>query len=180
MVACGGTSDPTTVPTDNPQPTMVKDTTSAETATSVPVKEKPEPAAESIKPTTNPTPSPTPSPTPTTEPAPTHTPQPTLTSAPIDLPAKDAKTIPNVFVGSVTVDGQAAVDGTKVSAWVLDYSSPVGETIVAGGRYVMNVSQYGTVSFDGKTITFKIEDVETDQTSTWETGGATIVDLIVD
>ena len=176
MVACGSTSDPTTVPTDNSQPTMVKDTTSAETATSVPVKEKPKPAAESIKPTTNPTPSPTP----TTEPAPTHTPQPTLTSDPIDLPAKDAKTIPNVFVGSVTVDGQAAVDGTKVSAWVSDYSSPVGETTVTGGSYVMNVSQYGTVSFDGKTITFKIEDVETDQTSTWETGGATIVNLIVD
>ena len=170
LVACGSTPDPTTVPTDNPQPTMVENTAPSETAISVPVKDKPKPTSEAIKPTTSPTPTP--------EPAPTYTPQPTVTTGPIDLPARDARTIPNVFVGSVTVNGQVAIDGTKVSAWVFDYSSPVGETTVSNGSYVMNVSQYGTVSFDGKTITFKIEDVDTSQTSTWVTGGATIVDLV--
>ena len=96
------------------------------------------------------------------------------------LPPKDIRTIPHVFVGSVTIDGQVAVDGTEVSAWVSDYSSAVGLSNVANGSYVMNVSQYGTASFSGMTLIFKIGSVETALTSTWETGGATVVDLVTD
>jgi len=121
---------------------------------------------------------PTPRPTPT--PTPTPTPQPTPTLGPVALPAVDTRTIPHVFVGSVTVDGQVAPDGTEVSAWVSEFSSPVGEGTVSGGSYVMNVSQYGTASFAGKTLTFKIGDDDTGQTSTWEKGGATVLDLVGD
>ena len=37
--------------------------------------------------------------------------------------------------------------------------------------YVMNVSQYGIASFAGKTLTFKIDGVDTMQTAIWATGG---------
>ena len=113
-------------------------------------------------------------------PTPSHTPQPTPTLGHVALPPKDIRTIPHVFVGSVTIDGQVAVDGTEVSAWVSDYSSAVGLSNVANGSYVMNVSQYGTASFSGMTLIFKIGSVETALTSTWETGGATVLDLVTD
>jgi hypothetical protein len=93
------------------------------------------------------------------------------------LPGKADNVIPHVFVGSVQMSGQVAADGTEVSAWVSDFNSPVGEGIVTDGNYVMNVSQYGTSSFVGKTLTFKIGDTEAGQTSKWETGGATALDL---
>ncbi len=100
-----------------------------------------------------------------------------IEAGPAALPAVASNVIPHVFVGSVTISGEVAPDGTKVSAWVSEYSSPVGEGTVSGGSYVMNVSQYGTASFAGKTLTFKIGDVDTIQTSTWVTGGATVLDL---
>jgi hypothetical protein len=73
-----------------------------------------------------------------------------------------------------------AADGTEVSAWVSEFSSPVGEGTVSGGSYVMNVSQYGAASFAGKTLTFKISDADTGQTYIWEKGGATVLDLVGD
>ncbi len=135
------------------------------------------------RPTPRPTPTPTPQPTPIPTPTltmPTPTPQPTPTLGPVALPAVDTRTIPHVFVGSVTVSGEVAADGTEVSAWVSEFSSPVGEGTVSGGSYVMNVSQYGSASFAGKTLTFKISDADTGQTYTWETGGATVLDLVGD
>jgi len=96
---------------------------------------------------------------------------------PVALPAIVPNVIPHVFVGSVTVSGEVAADGTEVSAWVSEFSSPVGEGTVSGGSYVMNVSQYGAASFAGKTLTFKISDADTGQTYTWEKGGATVLDL---
>jgi Tol biopolymer transport system component len=135
------------------------------------------------RPTPRPTPIPTPQPTPIPTPTltmPTPTPQPTPTLGPVALPAVDTRTIPHVFVGSVTVDGEVAADGTEVSAWVSDYTSAVGEGTVSGGSYVMNVSQYGAASFAGTTLTFKISDADTGQTYTWEKGGATVLDLVGD
>jgi hypothetical protein len=99
---------------------------------------------------------------------------------PVALPAIVPNVIPHVFVGSVTVSGEVAADGTEVSAWVSDYTSAVGEGTVSGGSYVMNVSQYGAASFAGKTLTFKIGDADTGQTYTWEKGGATVLDLVGD
>jgi hypothetical protein len=130
--------------------------------------------------TPEPTPTPTSEPTSTPQPTPTPTPQPTPTLGPVALPAVDTRTIPHVFVGSVRVDGQVAADGTEVSAWVSDYTSAVGEGNVSDGSYVMNVSQYGSASFAGKTLTFKISDADTGQTYTWEKGGATVLDLVGD
>ena len=96
------------------------------------------------------------------------------------LPAIASNVIPHVFVGSVTVNGQVASDGAEVSAWVSEFRSPVGKGTVSDGSYVMNVSQYGIAAFAGKTLTFKIDGVETMQTATWATGGATVLDLAGD
>tara|TARA_Y100000588_G_scaffold366458_1_gene432205 strand:- start:2688 stop:7313 length:4626 start_codon:yes stop_codon:yes gene_type:complete len=138
----------------------------------------------SVVPTPLPTVAPTyvPAPLPTAVPTPLPTAIPTLvpTPGPVALPGKANNVIPHVFVGSVKVGGQAAPDGTQVSAWVSEFSSPVGEGTVSGGSYMMNISQYGIASFAGKTLTFKIGDDDTGQTSTWEKGGATVVDLTID
>ena len=61
-----------------------------------------------------------------------------------------------------------------------DYTSPVGTGTVANGSYVMNISQYETESFAGKTLTFKLESNDTWQTTTWSNGRAIVLDLAVD
>ena len=130
--------------------------------------------------TNRPIPKSTPTPTPTPQPTPTNTPVPTPTLGPVALPAIASNVIPHVFVGGVTVNGQVASDGAEVSAWVSEFRSPVGKGTVSDGSYVMNVSQYGIASFAGKTLTFKIDGVDTMQTATWATGGATVLDLAGD
>jgi hypothetical protein len=175
LVACGNTSEPTVSPTNTPAPTTEPKRTPAQNAaTPIPTKEVAKASAAEVQHTPLPTPSHTPQPTRN------NTSQPTPTLGHVALPPKDIRTIPHVFVGSVTIDGQVAVDGTEVSAWVSDYSSAVGLSNVANGSYVMNVSQYGTASFSGMTLIFKIGSVETALTSTWETGGATVVDLVTE
>ena len=135
------------------------------------------PNALPVIPTPSPTVVPTHVPTAIPTPLPTAIPTPVPTPGPVDLPSKANSVIPHVFVGSVKVGGQAASDGTQVSAWVSEYSSPVGEGTVSDGSYVMSISQYGSSSFAGKTLTFQIGDTEAGQTSKWETGGATALDL---
>ena len=95
------------------------------------------------------------------------------------LPAKDNQAIPHVFVGEVTISGQAAPDGTEVSVWVSDYNAPVGTGTVAGGEYSMQAFKYGD-DFGGKTLIFKIAGDDTGATATWESGMATNLDLAVD
>jgi hypothetical protein len=63
---------------------------------------------------------------------------------------------------------------------VSDYTSAVGTGTVANGSYVMNIPQYGTESFAGKTLTCKIESNDTWQTATWLKGRAIVLDLAVD
>ena len=100
-------------------------------------------------------------------------------AGPVALPAKDNQAIPHVFVGEVTISGQAAPDGTEVSVWVSDYNAPVGTGTVAGGQYSVQAFKHGD-DFDGKTLIFKIADEDTGTTATWERGGATIMGLAVD
>ena len=54
------------------------------------------------------------------------TPVPTIDIAKSPLPDVVNDNPPHVFVGTVTIDGQLAPDGTEVSAWMLQYSEPVG------------------------------------------------------
>ena len=120
--------------------------------------------APTIVPTTVPTPVATlvPTPIPTTVPTivPTPTPVPTLASPKLPLPAVVNENPPHVFVGSVTIGGELAPEGTEVTAWVLEYSDPVGSSIipaVAGepGSYTLLVPQRGD-DFTGTVLIIKV------------------------
>ena len=133
---------PTPIPTVSLAPTTVPTTVPTPVATLVPT---PIPATV---PTTVPTPTPVPTPVPT--PA-----KPTL-----PLPAVVNENPPHVFVGTVTIGGELAPEGTEVTAWVLGYSDPVGTSTipsVAGkpGSYTLLVPQHGD-DFTGTVLKIKV------------------------
>ena len=98
---------------------------------------------------------------------------------PVALPPAIESVLPHVFAGTVTIRGQPAPDGTKVSVWVSDYDAPVGTETVSGGKYSVLVLKYGH-AFAGKTLMFKIADKDTGSTTSWESGGATVLNLATD
>ena len=127
-----------------------------------------------------PEPTPTAEPTATPEPTPTPTPEPTFTSAPQQLPERQTTIAPHVFAGNATVGGVPVPDGTVITAWVEEFSEPVGEGVSAGGSYNLKVFQFGTTSFSGRTITFKIGAFTANETGTWQTFGADVVGLAIE
>ena len=114
-----------------------------------------------------PTPVPTPNPTVTTDPTPT----------PAALPPVNPDVPPHVFVGTVTIGGATAQDGTAITAWIQDYLVPVGEAVVSSGDYSIKVPQYGTEPFKGRTITFKIGGLDAHQSTVWLEGEGDILNL---
>jgi len=147
--------EPTDVPTRTPRPLP--------TATAVPT------------PTVIPTPTPTPSPTLVP------TPVPTIDIAKSPLPEVVNDNPPHVFVGTVTIDGQFAPDGTEVSAWMLQYSEPVGSSVVpamAGqpGSYRLLIPQYGK-NFNGTVVRIKV-DGNFVTNAVWQSGEGEILDLV--
>ena len=157
------TPEPTPTNTPNPTPTV------APTATATPVPD----------PTATPVPDPTATPTPTPVPDPTATPTPTPV-VPGPLPERDNDVLPHVFVGSVTIGGLAVPDGTSVTVWIADYNRPVGSDTTSGGTYSVLAHQYGTGSFSGRTLIFKVNGQDTGEIGTWVTGEATILAISLD
>ncbi len=121
-------------------------------------------------------------------------------------PAATSNVPPNVFVGTATLDGRPAPDGTLVVAWIAGSDSstlsikatsttlggelgsaslslPVsnavnaGEATVADGKYVLNAAQPSGQSFNGKTVSFTVGGKDAAQTGTWKQGGADVIDL---
>ena len=159
---------PTLVPAISPTVTLVP--TSVPTPVPTPV------------PTLAPTPIPTPVPTIIPTPAPTliPTPVPTMAIAKQPLPAIVVDGLPHGFVGTVTISGEPAPDGTEVTAWVLKYSEPVGSSIVPSvvgkaGSYSLVVPQYGT-DFNGTVLMMKVNGTFV-TTAIWKSGGLDPVDL---
>ena len=166
--------DPTPVPTlaPTPVPTLVP--------TPVPTVS----LAPTIVPTTVPTPVATlvPTPIPTTIPTtvPTPTPVPTLARPKLPLPAVVNENPPHVFVGSVTIGGELAPEGTEVTAWVLKYSDPVGSSTipaVAGepGSYTLLVPQRGD-DFTGTILRIKVNGIFVTNVI-WKSGGGDELNL---
>ena len=50
-------------------------------------------------------------------------------------------------------------------------------SVVADGQYKVSVFQYGTKRFAGATITFKIGDVAAQETGSWESFGAELLNI---
>ena len=88
--------------------------------------------------------------------------------------------MPHVFVGSVSISGGDAPDGTEITIWVAEYDGPVGTGSTTGGEYVVFAEQYGDASFSGKSLLFKVNGQDTGETASWEKGAATELDLSLD
>jgi len=166
--------DPTPVPTlvPTPVPTLVP--------TPVPTVS----LAPTIVPTTVPTrvatlvPTPIPTAVPTTVPTPT--PVPTLAIPKLPLPAVVNENPPHVFIGTVTIGGELAPEGTEVTAWVLKYSDPVGSSTipaVAGepGSYTLLVPQRGD-DFTGAVLIIKVNGTFVTN-AIWKSGGGDELNL---
>ena len=153
---------PTPVPTVSVAPTIVPTIVPTPMATLVPTP----------IPTTVPTIVPTPTPVPT--------PVPTLASPKLPLPAVVNENPPHVFVGSVTIGGELAPEGTEVTAWVLKYSDPVGSSTipaVAGepGSYTLLVPQRGD-DFTGTVLIIKVNGTFVTNVI-WKSGGGDELNL---
>lgn len=83
-------------------------------------------------------------------------------------------------MGTVTVDGIAAPDGTEVTVWVMEFDGPVGTGVTSDGSYSVLAHQHGTGSFSGKTLMFKVNGQDTGETWSWERGGGDVLALILD
>jgi hypothetical protein len=166
------TSTPEPVPTPTftpPPPTNTPEPTPTNTPEPPPIN------------TPEPLPTNTPEPTPTNTPKPTPTATPEPTSTPASQPLGDRQTdAPNGFVGTASIGGAPAPDGTPITAWIEEFSEPIGEGVVASGSYALKAFQFGTTSFAGHTITFKIGGATANETGTWQSLGADVVNLTVE
>ena len=90
--------------------------------------------------------------------------------------ASAQQSIPHIFLGSATVNGSPALDGTSVAAFI--DGQQITSVAVLGGSYsgLLVVPQNGQ-SFSGKTISFTIGGIPADQTALWVQGEATILNL---
>jgi hypothetical protein len=93
------------------------------------------------------------------------------------LPSRDNSELPHIFVGTLTINGAPAPDGTRVSIWLPEFDAPIGTGVSSGGDYSALANQYGLRSFGGRSLIFLIDGLDSGQTAIWEKGGATILDL---
>ena len=140
------------------------------------------PPIATLVPTALPTALPTtaPSAVPTVVPITIPTPVPTIEVMKLPLPSIVNDNPPHVFVGTVTISGRPAPEGTEVTAWVLNYSEPAGSSIVPAvsgepGSYSLLVPQYGT-NFNGTVLVLKVNDTFVTN-AVWVSGEGTELDL---
>ncbi len=163
--------DPTPVPTLVPTPVPTVSVAPTIVPTIVPT-----PMATLV-----PTPVPTPAPTPVPTPVPTMVPTPVPTPVPkLPLPAVVNDNPPHVFVGTVTIGGQLAPEGTEVTAWVLEYSDPVGSSTIPAvtgqpGSYTLLVPQRGD-DFAGTVLIIKVNGTFATNV-VWKSGGGDELNL---
>ena len=121
-----------------------------------------------------------PSAVPTVVPITIPTPVPTIEVMKLPLPSIVNDNPPHVFVGTVTISGRPAPEGTEVTAWMLNYSDPAGSSKVPAvsgepGSYSLLVPQYGT-NFNGTVLVLKVNDTFVTN-AVWLSGEAELLDL---
>ena len=85
------------------------------------------------------------------------------------------RVIPHAFLGSATVNGFPAADGTVVAALV-DGQQMAAKSVTGGSYPVLLVEPSGE-SFSGKTVTFTIGGFAAAQTCIWKQGEVTELNL---
>lgn len=89
--------------------------------------------------------------------------------------ASAQRVIPHAFLGSATVNGSPAADGTVVAALV--DGQQVTAKSVTGGTYPVLLVESTTDSFVGKTVTFTIGGIPAAETADWLQGEVTELNL---
>ena len=139
------------------------------------------PTTAPLVPTALPTTAPSvPTAVPTVVPTTIPTPVPTIEVVKLPLPSIVNDNPPHVFVGTVTISGRPAPEGTEVTAWMLNYSEPAGSSKVPAvsgepGSYSLLVPQYGT-NFNGTVLVLKVNDTFVTN-AVWLSGEAELLDL---
>ena len=85
------------------------------------------------------------------------------------------RVIPHAFLGSATVNGSPAANGTVVAALV--DGQQMAAKSVTGGTYPVLLVEPSGESFDGKTVTFTIGGIAAAQTYIWQQGEVTELNL---
>ena len=85
------------------------------------------------------------------------------------------RVIPHAFLGSATVNGSPAANGTVVAALV--DGQQVAAKSVTGGTYPVLLVEPSGESFVGKTVTFTIGGIAAAQTFIWQQGEVTELNL---
>ena len=83
--------------------------------------------------------------------------------------------LPHGFLGSATVNGSPAANGTVVAALV--DGQQMAAKSVTGGTYPVLLVEPSGESFDGKTVTFTIGGIAAAQTYIWQQGEVTELNL---
>jgi hypothetical protein len=99
----------------------------------------------------------------------------TPTKTPSPFVVSEQRVLPHAFLGSVTVNGRPAADGTVVAALV-DGKQVVAK-FVSGGYYPVLLIEPNNDSFVGKTVTFTIGGIPANGTALWEQGQVTELNL---
>lgn len=94
-----------------------------------------------------------------------------LVSVPAIVSAQ-SESLPNRFHGSVTIDGQPAPVGTTVSAWA-NGEEAANAIVPARDPYLLEVR--GVTQ--GTEITFRVNEIDADQTAKFQVGGNTTLNL---
>ena len=85
------------------------------------------------------------------------------------------RVIPHAFLGSATVNGSPAANGTVVAALV--DGQQMAAKSVTGGTYPVLLVEPSGESFEGKTVTFTIGGIAAAQTFIWKQGEVTELNL---
>jgi DNA-directed RNA polymerase specialized sigma24 family protein len=153
--------EPTPTPTPSPTPTPTATPVPTPTPTPSPTPTHTPTATPSPTPTVTPVPTPTPTATPVgPTPTPTITPTPTRVAAdrPVYFPP-----FPNIYSGSVMIDGMPAPDGSSVFARVDNYQTR--DVKVVDGRYNMLIIGPPSPSAFGHKVTFHLRVGDGDTTA---------------
>ena len=112
---------------------------------------------------------------------PTQAPQNTTVPPDVSFGQPGGPIPPHAFVGTVTVDGAPAADGTQVTAFLEGVPDSVAGTTVTDGRYVIKIVQRSSSStlFADRKITFKIGGRDGSPTAVWISGSADELNIAV-
>jgi len=81
----------------------------------------------------------------------------------------------HVFAGRAFVDSDPPPDRTTITAWIDGHE--VAKSRLKGGNFTLFVEQPQGQSYAGRTVTYRVGEVQTGERRDWQRGGSTVVNL---